>query len=271
MTVQRVKQVQGLCFCDDIAPSSCCSLLMVWTGGCIFMVVWVQDAQTLGEARTLISCPAISKREKCVSSSKSRRWPSRVPGQQIHSLFSDSLGWAERDSKTSGGARNARCEVPQSPGTKRRRGQLLPAAAAVPGAAGCAPPGWRVRAWEAVGCAPAGRRVRGRRRLQRSPRCSGAGEGGGGSSGGPGPPVEVWKKRGCVCRSCRLPALVPSGTCDTRLLARRFSVYLLILFISEPSPRPPVKIRTRLMKSNSLVSFFPHTQYVLCASPVQPW
>lgn len=41
MTMQRVKQVQGLSFCCDIAPRSCCSLLRVWIeGGWIFLWVW---------------------------------------------------------------------------------------------------------------------------------------------------------------------------------------------------------------------------------------
>lgn len=64
MTMQRVKQVQGLSFCCDIAPRSCCSLLTVWIeGGWIFLEVWAQDVQTRGSERALASGPASSQRE----------------------------------------------------------------------------------------------------------------------------------------------------------------------------------------------------------------
>ena len=174
MTMQRVKQVQGLSFCYGIAPRTISFLLMVWTGGgCDFMAVWAQDMQTQGKQEHSFLAPLLVRERK---NTFILPWPGGDRAgwrdNKFICWFSDSLGWEERDSKTSGGVRNGCCDF-ESPSPRAQNGamaELLPAAPQCPGPAVCACPG------------PV--------------------------------PDEVWKEKPCACRSCPPPALVPLGSCD---------------------------------------------------------
>lgn len=218
MTMQRVKQVQGLSFCYDIALRSRCSSPAVSTGaGCVLVAVCAQDVQTRGEARALASCPAISHRggkpffvlpvqavaEQAGGATDSFVHPptARGRGRKRMENIQRWQKWA------------LRCRLSHSPATKRRRGWAAARRPRCPSA-----PGWR-RGYRLR--TAAGARLQGRRAREEG--------GGGGGSGGFGP-VAMWKEKARVCRSCRLPALVPSGCRDTLLQAGRCSICFLSLF-----------------------------------------
>lgn len=199
--------------------------------------------QTPGDPRALASCPPISHREeKSVSSSTSRRWPSRVAGQHSHLLAPRQPALGRRDSSASRGGRNGRCDS-EPPSTRARNVLCELQCPRVAGAAGCGPP--RVRA-----C--------GRRRLRRFRRCGGAGNGGG--RRGP-EPNGTGEKKARLCRSCRRASLPEAATalCWRGGGLRCVACLLLI------SELPPNKNQGSCSEIERLsFTFSPYTRCAVC-------
>lgn len=189
--------------------------------------------QTPGEPRALAACPAVSQREeKCVSSSTSRRWPSRAEGQHSHLLVPRQPALGRRDPNTSRGGRNGRCDSESSSTRARsaaaaellscsaRASPGLPAA----GRRGCAPAGggdsaaFRAAAGRGTARVAAGRSRTGRGRKK---------------------PVSAAAAAGLLRGKLRQPCAGGERLAVHRLSSVDFGA------------APKIKIRARVVKSNS--------------------